>query len=400
VIISSTTCINFCSTRATNNNDLLFFNFTISDALISMGLNSVSDWCTVPIGESTNPNCVLEVRSEGGTEPPISFEVPAGRNSFSANISVLAKDRTYILTLTELTTGVKSNSIQLRKPSDGAGNTPLGPLMVQPVSRYTCINRRILEDDNNGDTFFESAVRLHFNFIEKFRPEPVPQFVSDVFCHDISRYGRRDSSAYPRLEETPGSYALWSWDDIRFFDIDQSGRRDVNEIIAKKAADYGTPFASVPNLFFELRMSSGPTINQVGNTASSVQALGFYMSYFNDVAAGNVAYCPKQVHYNSGDKPLKAIGDVLQVDTEGVYLGKRETMTFVNDSGQVECLPQDILVVRESDMKKVWFFLHPTTRLPTQPTTTSSLRNNTIRSTSLSTSCRPTCARASRKSTS
>lgn len=379
VIISSSTCINFCSTRQTNNIDTLFFNFTIGDELLAQGFNSVSDWCSIAIGESVNPQCVLSLRSETGTEPAITFEVPAGRNSFTANISALAPDRTYIITLQELSSGAKSNSIQLRKPSAGAGNAQLGPLVIQPVSRYTCINRNIVQDSNNGDIFYEYAVRLHFNFIEKFRPEPVPQGVSDVFCHDVSTFGTRDSSAYPRLEETPGAYALWSWDDVRFFDLDSSGQRDVNELIAKKAADAGAPFSTAPNLFFELKMSSGPTINQVGNTAASVQAMGFYMSYFNDVAAGNVAYCPKQIHYNSGDKALRAIGDVIQADTEGIYLAKRETETFVNDSGEVECLPQDIIIARETDLKRTWFYLDPRTRVPTQPTTTGSLRNNTIR---------------------
>lgn len=379
VIISSTTCINFCSTKQTQGVDLLYFNFTIGDELLAMGLNSVSDWCTTPIGTSTNPQCYLTVKSEAGDEPVITFDVPAGKNSFTANLSALSPDKTYILTLTEDNTKAKSNSIQLRKPSAGPGTIPLGPLIVQPVSRYTCINRKILQDDNNGDVFYEYAVRLHFNFIEKFRPEPVPNGVSDVFCHDVATHGQRDSSAFPRLEETPGAYALWSWDDIRFFDIDVSGKRDVNEIIAKKAADYGAPFAAVPNLFFELKMSSGPTINQVGNTASTVQALGFYMSYLNDVAAGNVAYCPKQAHYNSGDKALKAIGDVIQADTEGVYLGKRQTETYLNENDEVECLPQDIIVVREADVLRAWFYLHPTSKIPTQPTTPSSLRNNTIK---------------------
>lgn len=381
VILSGTTCTNFCSTKQTNGQDSLYFNFTVGDEIISQGFGTVGGWCTAILPDGKNPQCVLEARSEGGgTEAPITFTV-TNSNSFSANISTLAKDKTYILTLTELTSGAKSNSIQLRKLSDGPGTTPLGPLVVQPVTQYTCINRRILEDTNNGDTFYEYAVRLHFYFIEKFRPERVPTGISDVFCHDVATHGQNDSNAYPRLEETPGAYALWSSDDVRFFDLDTppSGQRDVNELIAKKAADYGQAFTATPNLFFELTMSSGPTINEVGNVASSGAPLGFYMSYLNDTAAGNVAYCPKQAHYNSGDISLRSIGDVLQADTEGIYLAKRETETFTNSDGETECLPMDIIITRETDMKRVWFFLHPTTRVPTQPVSVSSLRNNTIK---------------------
>jgi hypothetical protein len=380
VIISGSTCANFCATKATGGLDNLYFNFTVGDEIISQGFGDVSGWCKAILPDGKNPQCVLEARSEAGAEAPITFPITSG-NSFTANISTLAKDKTYIITLTELTSGAKSNSIQLRKLSDGPGNTQLGPLVVQPVTQYTCINRRILEDTNNGDTFYEYAVRLHFYFIEKFRPERVPSGISDVFCHDVNLHPGPDKNTYPRLEETPGAYALWSSDDIRFFDLDvpASGQRDVNELIAKKAKDYGTTLTATPNLFFELTMSSGPTINQVGNVASSGAALGFYMSYLNDTAAGNVAYCPKQAHYNAGDNTIRAIGDVIQADTEGIYLAKRETETFTNSSGETECLPMDIIVTRETDMKRVWFFLHPTTRVPTQPVSASSLRNNTIK---------------------
>ena len=381
VIISSTTCTNFCATKNTNGVDLLYFNFTVGDEIITQGFNDVGGWCNKIISDSDNPQCALQVKAEGATTTTISFDVPKTGNSFTAPITQLAKDKTYILTLVELTSQAKSNSIQVRKLSDGPGTQPLGPLVVQPVSQYTCINRRILQDENNGDIFIEAATRLHFYFIEKFRPEKVPNGVSDVFCHDINTYGKNDSNNYPRLEETPGSFALWSSDDIRFFDLDSppSGKRDVNELIAKKAADYGSPFSTTPDLFFQLTLSSGPTINTVGNVSASGAPLGFYMSYLNDAAAGNVAYCPKQAHYNAGDNALRAIGDVIQADTEGIYLAKRETETFTNDNGDTECLPMDIIITRETDMKRVWFYLHPTTRQPTQPVSVSSLRNNTIK---------------------
>ncbi len=379
VIFSGSTCTNFCASKQTSGNDILYMNFTVNDLIISQGFQSTAGWCSLAINESDNVRCVLGVRSESGNEPSIDVVLNAA-NSFTANISSLAKDKNFILTLTETSSGAKSSSIQVRKISDGEGATPVGPVIVQPVTQYTCINRRPLEDNANGDIFFENAVRLHFNFIEKFRPQPVPAGVTDVICHDIVLNGRIDNSLFPRLEETPGVYALWSNDDIRFFDIDKSGQRDINEIIAKKALDMGSPFASTPNLFFPLTMSSGPTINTVGNTAASGAPLGFYMSYFNDQAAGNVAYCPKQFHYNSANVALRAIGEVVQSETEGIYLAKRESLTFFNsESGAIECLPMDVIVVRESDIKRSWFYIHPTTRQPTQPVTTSQIRNNQIK---------------------
>jgi len=36
-------------------------------------------------------------------------------------------------------------------------------------------------------------------------------------------------------------------------------------------------------------------------------------------------------------------------------------------------------VVRESDIKRAWFYIHPTTRQPTQPVTTTQIRNNQIK---------------------
>lgn len=377
--LSGSTCTNFCASKQTGGNDTLYLNFTVNDLIISQGFESTAGWCSLAINESDNPRCVLTVRSESGNEPSIDVVLNSA-NSFTANISSLAKDKNYILTLTEVSSDAKSSSIQIRKISDGEGNTPVGPVTVQPVTQYTCLNRRPIEDQNNGDIFFENAVRLHFYFIEKFRPQPVPAGVNDVLCHDIVQNGQIDNSLFPRLEETPGAYALWSTDDVRFFDLDSSGVRDINEIIARKAQDMGAPFASTPNLFFPLTMSSGPTINTVGNTASSGAPLGFYMSFFNDADAGNVAYCPKQFHYNSNQVALRAIGEVVQSETEGIYLAKRETLTFFNsESESIECLPQDVIVVKEADVKRAWFYIHPLTRQPTQPITPSQLRNNQIK---------------------
>jgi hypothetical protein len=379
VIISGSTCNNFCSNKQTNNQDLLYMNFTVGNIIITEGYGDTAGWCNLAISDSDNPRCVLEVRSEAGAAAPIDVSVVQG-NSFTANISALPQDTTFILTLTEVASGAKSNSIQIRKFTDNSSAPPVGPLIVQPVTQYTCINRRPLEDTNTGVIFYENAVKLHFYFIERFRPQPVPFGVNDVFCHDITLNGNVDNSAFPRLEETPGVFGLWSTEDIRFFDLNSSGVRDVNEIIAQKAADLGAPFSSMPNLFFPLTMSSGPTINIVGNVATSGAPLGFYMSFFNDVGAGNVSYCPKQAQYESNEIALKAIGEVVQVDTEGIYLAKRETLTFFNpEENQIECLPMDILITRESDVKRAWFYINPANGQPTQPLTINSLRNNTIR---------------------
>ncbi len=63
VIISGSSCANFCATKNTNSTDTLYFNFTVVDVIITDGYDDTYGWCTKTISESDNPSCVLEVKS-------------------------------------------------------------------------------------------------------------------------------------------------------------------------------------------------------------------------------------------------------------------------------------------------------------------------------------------------
>lgn len=88
-IFSGSTCTNFCANKQTSGNDILYLNFTVSDAIISQGFQSTAGWCSLQINESDNVRCVLSVRSESGNEPSIDVVLNSA-NSFTANISSLA----------------------------------------------------------------------------------------------------------------------------------------------------------------------------------------------------------------------------------------------------------------------------------------------------------------------
>lgn len=371
VIISGTSCVNFCAGKNTNNTDTLYFGFTIGSELPAAGLENVSQWCKKAIGESTNPSCVLTVKSTAGDEPLITFDFSKEGNNFSANISALAYDKTYIITLKEPSSGAVSDSIQLRKISDNTPS-PLGPLWTQPITQYTCMNIQAADDGQ-----YLSAIRLNYYFIERFRPDPLPAGITNIYCHDVFSNGPNDSSTYPRLEETAGALALWSAEDPRFYDRDSSGQIEINEIIFNKIKSYGGNLAAPESYFFIMKNPSGPSVPELGINASTVD-IGYLMRYFFD-NTGSYAYCPTQAHYNSNDPRLKAIGDVVQVDTEGVYYGCRENLTYRDVNNEVQPLVGNVLTLRESDLKKVWFYFDPVTKQPTEPKSVSALRNNLIK---------------------
>ncbi|MFY7992118.1 MAG: hypothetical protein ACOVP4_02415 [Bacteriovoracaceae bacterium] len=364
-------CAAFCASNNTAD-DLFSASFNVSAAISLTAFGSVQGWCTTPLKDaagnlqSTNPSCVLTAKDEDGNEQdlPILTQT-ANSNSIKANISALNLDKTYILTLKEVTSGAKSNSIQILKPSPTTSN-PLGPLKITPVSQYSCILRNLSQDDQTGDIFYENAYRLHFYFIESDRPNPIPANTSNIFCHDIfnTLYGAVDDRTYPRLEETPGVFSLWeSVTDPRFFDNNGNGNLDANDQIIKKVKDFGFTIPDATNFFLKFSWPSNPTSDSSSST-SSASPLGWYMIPWIDQQTFR-AYCPTQTHYNSTNVIFKAMRDIVSVDTEGLYVAMKDG-ELVNNGGTSSVGPADYLLIRESDIKRVWFYLNGTT--PIAPT--------------------------------
>ncbi len=382
-ILATNDCSAFCAANAANTGgeERLYFSFSVGTAIELGPWQTVRGWCDTPIEGETAPGavgCQLKARAQGETEVMMSVVPRLDGNSYYANISSLDYDKTYILTMFQTTSEVSSDSIQIRKLSDGLGDLPVGPVPIQPVTQYACIKRNALanctesgECPTSGPFYYENALRQHFYFVEHMRPDPVtPGALSQIFCHNIQEHGALDNAQFPRLEENAKALALWSRDDVRMLTV--NGRIDINRIIEHKLKDLGYTATGL-NLFFPLRLSPGPVINEAGNPSNSGNniALGFFMSSFRD--SNNNAKCPVQADYMDITNPtFQVLGDLLQVDTEGVYLARREAQT--DSSGK--CLPTDWLIVRESEVSQKWFYYK--NQLPHRPTQPSHFKNNKI----------------------
>ncbi len=362
-------CATYCA--ANNTSDELFSaSFSVTEAISLTKFGSVQGWCTTPLldaegnQQSTNASCVMNIKDDNGSETDLPLNTQAANsNSIKVNISSLDYDKTYILTLKEVTSGAKSNSVQIYRPSP-TNSSVLGPLKITPVSQYSCVLRNLSQDESTGDVYYDSAYRLHFYFVESARPSAIPANVSNIFCHDIfnTTYGAVDDRTYPRLEETPGVFSLWdAVSDPRFYDNNGNDNWDVNDQIINKVKDFGYTIPSTTNFFLKFPWQTGPTIEDSSGSATTQSLLGWYMIPWVDQSTFK-AYCPTSAHYNSDNVIFKAMRDIVSVDTEGLYIAMKDG-ELVNTGTTSTVGPNDYLLVRESDIKRAWFYLNGTTHI-------------------------------------
>ncbi|MES2527035.1 MAG: hypothetical protein V4598_08100 [Bdellovibrionota bacterium] len=325
--VSKGDCVDVCRGKNTKGADVLFADFSVSTVLANSSLKHAKNWCyKFLIGDSGFPKCVLEATDSVGKKTILTnFSFPKN-NSFSADVTALEEDETYWFRLIE--TSSKATSI----PYDVYIFDPIGvPLKISDVHQYTCLPK------------LNPEVKTHFYYTPRFAPSPVRP-VDGFVCHDVVAYGPHDSEVIPRLENLPGATPLWNQSNFLFYDNNGDGVLDVNEHYMNKAVEFGGTTKGNVRLFGLL---SGPGSKEANFEAGnfSYQQLGFLMSYWVDNVTFN-SYCPGDTQYASGKAHYKAIKDTIGVATEGIYVADRS-----------ESERRDYLLIRESDLKSVWFYL-------------------------------------------
>lgn len=144
--VSFGNCASFCSDKNTNGVEVLFANFNYTP---DKYFKNVQEWCyKTNIFEVKKPKCALELRDENNNI--IEVDVAATANSIKADVSEISYDKTFILTLKEVTTKAKSDSVQLIKFEHDTG-IPMG-LQVHSHGHFaTWSNNNPLFYDNNGN---------------------------------------------------------------------------------------------------------------------------------------------------------------------------------------------------------------------------------------------------------
>ncbi len=363
-------CSSFCAGKNTNGAERLYANFSVTEDISLGGLGNLYAWCRTNLpGDTVNPECELQAKDEQGNISSIEVTIPVGSNSIQANIQdKISYDKTYVFTLVEKTSGAKSNSIQLIKFSTDVTLPIIGPLKNAPISQYTCLVREFSEDSVTGDIYFDSAYRLHFYFIPRVPPKPITPGNSNLICHDIFNplYGKTDSDLYPRFESIPGVFNLWDTTDPRFYDNNGNGAIDINEAIIQKTRNLGGTIAASSKFFTPFSWPGSPEADaDAGNNANSTQPLGYFMPPWIDQSTFK-SYCLNNTHYKSSNPLFKALGDYLGTETEGLYVGEKAPETITDNTGKVTSGLSDYILIKESDLKAVWFYLK--NDVPTVPT--------------------------------
>lgn len=325
--VSRGDCTNVCRGKNTKGADVLFADFSVSSVLANSSLKHVKNWCyKYLIGDSAFPKCALEARDSQGNKTLLTnFNFPKN-NSISVDVSSLADDESYWFRLVETTS--KAGSI----PQEIFLFDPVGyPLKTTQFSQFSCYPKT--SKDQRVNFYFGPYAPTALRGDEK------------VVCHDVVKYGEKDSELFPRLDLTTPVAALWNQQNYLFYDNNGDGVLDVNELVIKKITEAGGETSSKVRLF-GLLSAPGTKDNNIEAGNSSYDRLGVLMSYWVESVNFN-SFCPDEKDYATGKPEFKAMQEILGKGTEGIYVADRSENEM-----------KSYLLIRESDVRSVWFYMN------------------------------------------
>ena len=329
-------CHNFCSTR-NDPTPTLFGSVTISANIKNDPLlGNLYNWCTVEIKDGHySPSCLAEISDDFSTQY-LEVTLSPNTNTFKLDLSFMEANQTYTLKIIETTSKASTSAVQLRMQNP---QTPIvTPLLRNTISQYTCITSSGYT--YNNQIYYEYSAKLHYYFAATEPPMPLPPGNDFLYCHDKT-LGRYDQSSYPRLELINNSFMLWNKTDARFYDQNQDGKLDINQEIQNRLST-----VSSINLFNPFSYTTSP--------GTSEKLLGFYLQSFID-STSQIPYCPTATHLNGSGEIFQILKDYIG-DTEAIYRALGEYSLLKDRSGTLVKAPNDYLFIRESELKKIWFY--------------------------------------------
>ncbi len=338
-------CVNFCQSRNTTSNESRLYGSVNVGPNIELNpqLGNLHGWCTNELegSDQVSPTCLLEVWSDNGDESTLIMETFPGTNRFEATITGLSYNRTYIARIVESGSGAASDSFQIRRRRFETDNGPSDmPLKIMPISQYSCLDRTgscgQIEDQNE---FYLCARRQYFYFSSNSEPPAMPPGDNFVVCHDLAR-GKNDNELFPRFELRPQHLAMWDVTDIRFVDQNNDGQPDINQIIKDRLAEDYNEIRDNVRVFDLFTWPNRPGSGSVN--------VGFYMQPWLDQRTGR-AFCPGLDEYNGNENIFRVLGDLIGIETEGLFLAVQEAESSEQDGPTV-------LFIRESQLKEIWFY--------------------------------------------
>lgn len=350
-------CSSFCAGRPVTNVATLYGSVTIGPEVeLHPLLGNLYNWCNVTLNEKeVAPSCSLMLYNGSGYEAPLSVELTQNSNSFTVNLTSVSKNTTYVAHIVENSSGAVTTSFQIRRvdpPDDESGTN--GVLKMMPVSQYTCLRRN--GNTTSSGNYFNHAIRNHYFFPYNQNPPSLPPNSTYVVCHDKNMQ-EDDSPLLPRLELIPQVFSVWDQADARFYDVSpQNSKLDINDLIEAKLLEKG--IKQEINFFGELTWPNWPY------TDANAPRLGYYLQpWLNNET--NRGFCPTQSDYNGNNPIFNILKELVGVETEAIFLALREAEVLRDKdgnpeidptSGEVTKAPDDILIIRESLLRQIWFY--------------------------------------------
>ena len=359
----------------------LFLNTILGPQALQQ-FNNLGQWCESKLTDQlSDPHCFLHVENAQGEagDLPIKY---SSKNSFNVNISALRYGQVYLAQLVVIDSqGVvaQSTSIQFqrRRYIDLTGPAQ-GLLKISPIAQYRCLANWI--NILGQQVYYQNVSDQYFFYPPSVNPSPLPLSVTwptatsfnphyqYYLCHQLhvpaqGQYGSdlsvyRDHSLLPRMNLVPNAFWLWDANDLRFFKTINGKDLDINLLIKKQLEqEFGS--SSSINLFQELTWATGPAISaeQLGNYRSSYRPtnlIGIIMQPWLNPQT-QLSYCPSFQDLQQ-KLPLMQVLRSYTGPTEGLYLARRESTSWIGANGQYLTSLPDLVLIRESWLKEIWFY--------------------------------------------
>ncbi len=371
-------CESFCSDKSHTEVPTLYASVTLGPEIeLNEKLETLYNWCFTEINDNNNaPSCILRLY-DGINTIDLTPKISTSSNSFTAELIAVDQNRTYIVKLIEITSGAESTPFQIHRIDLDENNDYQGSLKIIPISQYTCITwatvtgHSVFYDNTIPYDYKDAASRtLYYYFPNNIDSSSLTlspaQIVNDrIFCHDIN-IQPYDSPLLDRLEEVPHAFTLWDSSDLRFFDINPTDSvLDINGIIQQELLDIYNIQQDI-KIFAELDYYSRPPVmaESQDDNVNTIMRLGFYMQPWVSHKTG-LGFCPTEVEYNGTDPIFRILKDIIGVPTEAIYLAKKEPESLTDENGNIITtgdsgdsipLPTVYIIIRESLLKKIWFY--------------------------------------------
>jgi hypothetical protein len=368
VSLSTNDCANTCANRSADSNATLVINTNPNATLLNderfftdtIRVGTLNSWCNMTINDGRkNPACTVHVFNGTNTfvlNQNIRFEQ---QNTLSVTIpNGLTDNTTYLAHIVESGSGSNAKSVPFqfrlkRENSTTSTTTASSALKIEPMKMYSCLFRRYTKaSENVNSNSYTFSFRL--SMFEQLAKAPVPVSNTSqltIFCHDFQRFGKNDSSSYPRLESFSHIFSLWDKDDSRF--TNQGGGLVINSLIHQRLlAEYG--LADTTQYFSPFYGGNNGARYHPLIQTSVIQ--GYILTAFQD-HANATAYCPNSSHYNSNEPKFKILKEVIGVETEGLFMGIMTPVTYTSIAPDAPPVTNvDIIYIRESIVNQIWFY--------------------------------------------